>query len=493
MLCGNGPIKVYIPKYLSIYLSSTSPFAPTLAFIINLSFRSGMFPNDWKTAKVVPLHKSGPSDTFGNYRPISILPIVSKIIEKIVHNRLIAFLNKHDLLSKSQFGFRAKRSTELAVTLLCDQIRRNADNKMLTGCIFIDLSKAFDTLSHAKLLLKLSAYGIANTELEWFTDYLFNRKQIVNYNNVSSDAEYVTCGVPQGSILGPLLFIIFANDVADYVQYSEIIKYADDTVLYVAGKSIEIIESYFSSDLNGLATWLEENELILNLNKGKTEVMLCGTGKRLSTIERPLNVMYKQSCINITTTYKYLGVNIDPSLTLNDYFNNCYKKATGRLHLLNRLRSQLDIKAATAIYQSLIVPVMTYCSLLTIFATNTQINRLRSFDNRARKIICRDADVPNSITLPSIESIKKRHACMFVRKCISNDTCENFCNYFEVLNHEKQTRNKNCSIRLPPVRTEFARKSVYFSAAKLFNALPADIRQLDSTGKFKNGLKSHFL
>lgn len=218
-----------------------------LAFIINLSLNTGMFPSDWKTANTIPLHKSSLTDKFENYCPISVLPTLSKIIEKIVHARLSEYLAEHNLLSKFQFGFLAKRSTELAVTLLCDDIRRNADNKMLTGCIFIDFSKAFDTLSHAKLLLKLSSYGIKNKELEWFSDYLFNRTQLVKYNNVLSDINQVTCGVPQGSILGPLLFVIFANDIEDYIRFTSIIKYADDTVLYVAGKSIEIIETHLTS------------------------------------------------------------------------------------------------------------------------------------------------------------------------------------------------------------------------------------------------------
>jgi hypothetical protein len=188
-----------------------------------------------------------------------------------VHKKLVDHLEEHQLLTDKQFGFRRKRSTELAATLLIDDIRRSIDAKNLVGCIFIDFSKAFDTLSHSKLLSKLTAYGIGDIELEWFTSYLFNRQQFVNYNNHSSQPCTVTCGVPQGSILGPLLFVIFANDIIDHVSQSKIIKYADDTVLYAAGKDLNTIESALSEDVSALASWFIENELILNLKKRKTE------------------------------------------------------------------------------------------------------------------------------------------------------------------------------------------------------------------------------
>ena len=188
-----------------------------LAYIINLSLRTGMFPDDWKIARVVPVHKSGPSDRFENFRPISALPIMSKIIEKIVHKRLADHLEENRLLADQQFGFRRKRSTELAATLFTDDIRKLVDSKNLVGCVFIDFSKAFDTLSHSKLLSKLPAYGITGIEYEWFTSYLFNRQQLVKYNNHTYHQYPLKCGVPQGLIIGPLLFLLYANDIVDHI------------------------------------------------------------------------------------------------------------------------------------------------------------------------------------------------------------------------------------------------------------------------------------
>ena len=190
---------------------SAELIAAPLTHLVNLSLATNIFPADWKNAKIIPIYKSGTHSNLDNYRPISILPVLSKIIEKIVHRQLMSFLDKNSLLSEFQFGFRRGLSTELATTLLLDDIRREVDSGKLVGAVFIDLSKAFDTISHAKLLDKLSRYGINDGELEWFKDYLFSRKAVVSYNNCLSEVHEIYSGVPQGSILGPLLFLVFFN------------------------------------------------------------------------------------------------------------------------------------------------------------------------------------------------------------------------------------------------------------------------------------------
>ena len=183
-------------------------------------------------------------------------------------------------------------------------------------------------LTQAKLLQKLNAYGIRNVKFEWFSDYLFKRKQLVNHNKTFSEFGLLTCGVPLGSIL--------------------------DNLLYVAGNNIGKIESQLSNDLNLLAEWFKENKIILNLRKGKTEAMIFGTTKRLAMVNRGFKVKYQHHTVNVTTK------------TFNDYFMTSYKKATGCLHVLIYLRHQLDTKAAVTIYKSLITPVLTYCSVLSI-------------------------------------------------------------------------------------------------------------------------------
>jgi hypothetical protein len=292
-----------------------------LTRIINLSFETGVFPTDWKSSELTPIHKFGVKDCINNYRPISVIPAISKIIERIVHRQLSSYLETNNLLKDFQFGFRQNRSTELAAALFTDNVKRKVNEGKLVGAVFIDLSKAFDTLSHAKLIIKLRSYGILSTEIDWFQDYLFNRTQYVQLGTALSNAEKVKCGVPQGSIIGPLLFILFYNDFSLCLKHSEVIVYADDTVIFVPGKDLSIIEARLSADMKRIYEWCADNELILNLSKGKTESMLFGTSKNLSLQTPVMNVTFGDKNINFTTSYKYLGIKIEPNLNMNSNFD----------------------------------------------------------------------------------------------------------------------------------------------------------------------------
>jgi hypothetical protein len=231
-----------------------SVIAGPISYIINLSLRSGQVPTDWKVAQVVPLHKSGSTTDTNNYRPISILPIVSKILERAVHYQLMDYLERNNLLSENQFGYRNKRSTELASALFIDSIRKSGDKGLLTGAVFLDLSKAFDTLDHSKLLDKLKCFGIKGLAHTWFIDYLFQRSQIVKLGQEVSSPCPLLCGVPQGSILGPVLFLMFFNDFNECLHHSKVIQFADDTVIYVSSKSVTNIEKQLNADLDKIAT-----------------------------------------------------------------------------------------------------------------------------------------------------------------------------------------------------------------------------------------------
>lgn len=319
-----------------------------LHHIINQSLRSSTVPNAWKQAKIVPLFKSGDTNKPENYRPISVLPILSKLLEKAVHTQLMEFLENEKLLNDSQFGYRAKRSTHLATTLLVDEVRQAAENGKLVGALFLDLSKAFDTISHDVVLRKLSSYGVDNVELLWFTDYLFNRSQVVEVGNRTSASFNVVSGVPQGSILGPILFLIFFNDFSEHLEKSKCIQFADDTVIYVANADPYIIETTLNDELENVSTYLNDNELILNLKKGKTETVLFGTSKRLSrkNTKNTIQLAMQGQPIHHSTSYIYLGNELDSSLTLVDNFEKSYKKAAGRLNLLRKMRPFLSFEAA---------------------------------------------------------------------------------------------------------------------------------------------------
>ena len=460
-----------------------------LCHIINLSIVNGIVPTEWKTARIVPIHKSGSRTLFDNYRPISILPTISKIIEKIVHKQLVTFLEENKLIYRHQFGFRSHMSTEQAATLFLDSIRLNVDKGNLVGACFIDLSKAFDTISHSKLLAKLPKYGIHDRELDWFTDYLFGRKAIVQFDQTQSD-DFVMCsGVPQGSILGPLLFLIIFNDLTDVIKHSKVIKYADDTVLYVSAKSATEISNKLTDDLTTLSKWFDDNELIMNLKKGKTEALLFGTPQKVSKQFQDFDVYVNTTKISITKDYKYLGVPLDSSLNMNTFFDKCYKKASSRLNLLAKLRNELDTNAAKSIYQSMIMPTFTYCGLQLLCLTNTQAKKMESFHKRAERIV--NTNDENRTVLQSISNANKKRACAFVKLCLDDEVMDSFKQYFVLCKHNKNTRNNAKMIRLPNIKTEYARKSFYFTGAKIYNTLPLEARSLQKS-EFSNFIKEYF-
>ena len=356
-----------------------------LTFIINLSLETGVVPSEWKVAKVIPLYKSGSQAEIDNYRPISILPTFSKILEKIVYKQLMAHLERHNLLFKYQFGFRPNRSTELAVTYFTDFIRKEADSGKATGAVFIDLTKAFDTISHSIMLSKLSRHGVSDMELQWLTDYLFLRKQIVHFNGVLSESNP---GVPQGSILGPLLSLIFFNDVHSPLRHCKILTYADDTVIFTSSNDIDAIQNSLFQDLDNLSNWFRDNELIFNLKKGKSEVMLFGTGKRLNLLQGcQVKLSVNGTPINTTTCYNYLGVHLDPTLNFETHFRKIYKKAAGRVNLLRRIRSNIDSFSAQRIYQSMIMPIFTYCGYISLGWSESRKRMIRSIEARSLAII----------------------------------------------------------------------------------------------------------
>ena len=217
-----------------LFKDSAVVIADRVTHLVNLSIKSGTVPSEWKQAKVVPLFNSGNKDDLDNYRPISILPILSKILEKAVFHQLHSYRSKNSLLSPYQSGFRASHSTQLAITFLIDKIRGRMDKGLLTGAMFIDLKKAFDTVPHDGLLNKLFRYGVQDQPLSWFESYLTNGTQSVSIENHLSSAANISSGVPQGSVLRPLLFIIYINYLPLAVGLSSVMLYADDTVIFSA-------------------------------------------------------------------------------------------------------------------------------------------------------------------------------------------------------------------------------------------------------------------
>ena len=289
---------------VSILKCSMLSIPEPLAAVINNSLNSGIFPDFLKIAKVTPIFKSGDKSDFQNYRPISVLPSISKVFEKIVYNRLLSYLQSNNVLCDNQFGFRKNHSTYMALIELYDKVSLAIDNNEFSIGIFIDLSKAFDTLDHSILLKKLEHYGIRGMALEWFSSYLSNRKQCVSLNGVLSDFKSITHGVPQGSILGPLLFILYINDIVNCSEKLFFMLFAGDTNLFVSCREIMHLFDIVNIELSKLSDWFKVNKLSLNVKK--TNYILFGR-KRL-TLSETNNICIDGQRIERVERTKFLGV-----------------------------------------------------------------------------------------------------------------------------------------------------------------------------------------
>ena len=289
-----------------------------------------------KTARVVPLYKKNSKSEPGNYRPVSILTVMSKILEKTVHKQLENYLRSEKLLYDYQSGFRNSYSTDSCLTQLTDQIRFDMDKGNYTGMVMIDLQKAFDTVDHDILLNKLKAIGLDDLSTSWFSSYLKNRFQKTEVDGIFSDPMVVPCGVPRGFILGPLLFLIYVNDMEAAVS-CRLILYADDSALLVSGTSVSVIEETLGHELTFLSEWLVDNKLSIHL--GKTESILFGSNKKIRK-QSTMKIICGDNVVTAKDNVKYLGVSLDQSLGGKYIAESILKKGNSRLKFTGQLTKE---------------------------------------------------------------------------------------------------------------------------------------------------------
>jgi hypothetical protein len=275
--------------------SASYVLAPILVHLFNISFSSGVFPKVLKSTVVIPIFKKGCVKDPNNYRPIALLSVFSKLLEKAMKNRIVSFFERYNLFHCNQFGFRKNCSTEDAVQSLLNQIYTALDSNNVVLGVFLDLTKAFDTVNHKRLLNKLELYGIRGVANSWFTDYLSNRPQSTRINNYRSENVSMTMGVPQGSVLGPLLFLIYINDIYNLNTHSDITSFADDTALINVNSSKELAYNAAEQDLILVGDWFNENLLTLNIMKSN---FLQFTLRRANTPENLELSMHKCSAVN---------------------------------------------------------------------------------------------------------------------------------------------------------------------------------------------------
>ena len=306
-----------------------------LVHICNRSFVTGIFPSELKIANVVPIYKSGDEMVFSNYRPVSVLPVFSKLLERLVYNRLISHINDNKLLYEYQFGFQKGKSTHLAIMMLADKITEALDQGDSVVGVFLDFSKAFDTVDHNILLQKMDKYGICGVELPWFEDYLSNRMQYVTYNNHKSLHEKVNCGVPQGSILGPILFLLYINDSTNVSEFCFSVLFADDTNMFITGKDMDVLCQQLNKDLRNVQEWLQCNKLSLNVLK--THYMVFTPRNKFIN-----DIDVKIHNVQIQRVYatKFLGVQIDAQLTWKTHIEYTCKKLSKCVGILCKARKK---------------------------------------------------------------------------------------------------------------------------------------------------------
>ena len=347
----------------SFFLKKRMPiFGNGLCQIFNMSLSTGKFPDSWKAARVAPIYKDGSSSENSNYRPISVLPVVSRLFEKLMYDQLYTYLSNNHLLFTGQSGFRRFHSVLTSLLKCSNDWYLNLDKGHYTSVTFIDHKKAFDTVDHQILLQKLRVYGLAGKEISWFQSYLDNRKQCCKVNGHMSKQENIHFGVPQGSCLGPLLFLIYINDLPLALDSSNVNMYADDTSIYYSSKSISSINNAVNNDLQPLKSWLEENKLSLNV--AKTQSILIGSRYKIRAVEQPDNqkpsLHIGDEAISIITSTKYLGVQVDQFLNWDEHLVTITKKVSRSLGMLRYAKRYLPLVTVQAMYKSLIEPHFRY-------------------------------------------------------------------------------------------------------------------------------------
>ena len=477
------PVKIY--KLLVDKLSYV------ISFIFNMSIEQGVFPQNLKNAKVVPIHKSGSPFLIKNYRPISLLPIVSKFFEKLMHRKLSKFLDRIEFLNDCQYGFRKGLDTTDALLKFMFEAHNSLHESSNLIAVFLDLSKAFDTVSIDILLNKLEHIGVRGSAKQWFRSYLTNRTQYVIINNKVSHTGSVTIGVPQGSILGPLLFLIYINDMRQACNLLECVQYADDTTLYLSGNNLDSVCQTMNSQLQLIDHWLQLNKLSLNITK--THYMLF-TRSNLAT----QNISMRNVSLERVDQTKFLGVIVDKNLSFKGHVDTLCKKLSSAIGAIKRVRFFLPDSVVKILYFSLVYPRLLYGICVWGSSGVGNFNRVNSLQRKAFLLFY---SISNNTFLKTnglltFESIFSYNVAIKFHKYLSFSDFPELASAIERLRplHHHQTRfTTQGNFNLPRCRSSKFQHSFIFRSIGIWNKIPLFIKSIHSKEKFKNHLKEYFL
>ena len=482
-------------------LKIAAPFiVHTLTEIFNFSLKSGFVFENWKYARVTPIYKGkGEKDVPSNYRPISVVSHLAKIQEKLVQTQFISYLRKHELITIEQSAFLMNHSTVTSLHRVVDDWHAILNDHEVVAVCFFDISKCFDTISHELLILKLQYYGVHDTELDWFKSYLSGRQQSVNLNGKLSNPRGVTVGIPQGGVLGPILFLIFINDIVQSVNAGTCNIFADDVAIYTNGNNIKEAELKLQVCVNEIGDWYKNNRL--KINADKTNVMLITSRKHDSN---ELNVSLNGTSLRQVDTVRYLGLNIDSRLTWTDHVKQLCKNLSYKVFSLRRLSNTLSTPLLNTLYKSTIQPCIDYaCSVWGNCSSKTR-ELIHRIQRRAARIVskkygARDISVTELIKdlkWQTFETRRDYFLCMLMYQCIHGTAPVRLCNEIEMYfdRHGFNTRNANSlNVVAPKPSTEMFKQSFTYAGPKTWNSLDDEIKNSHTLTTFKTLYKlKHF-
>lgn len=470
---------------------------PCILHIINLSLETGIFPEGLKTAKVIPLHKGGSRSDVGNWRPISILPLFSKILEKVVHRRLYQYLTHHGLLGDTQFGFRKSHSTTHAVQHLCDFVNQCLNSGKIPLTVFIDFKKAFDTVDFSILLNRLRFLGVKGVCLNWFDSFLKGRSIKVVIDSVTSSPYLVNCGVPQGSVLGPLLYLVYVDTMRFYLPDSCLTSFADDTAISFRGVSVDELINKVNMVLNYLNVFTTLSMLAVNVKK--TNFMV------FSRIGKPIDlggrILFSGNSLEQVDLVRYLGFYLDCNMSWKHHSDLVASKVARGLGIIRRLKHFVPGRVMLLLYHAIISPYISYGCVLWASNFFNNFKRVQVLQNKAVRLIGGYVKETNNtvacfrkLKVMDVGQVRDYQAAVFTYQCLHEVCPLVFLDFFRQNNdlHDYDTRNATNLVTeyKSGRRTGFQIKHL---GQEVWNSLPDSVKAAEHQQLFKKRVKNFLL